>query len=370
MKDNFQILVIEDQPKHQKIFAETLKFELEVDVRFALSGEEGLQMMAAEKRPDLVVLDLDLPTISGKEVLKQLKANIETRLIPVMVLTGSSSQLAELELLENGAEDYLEKGSHPDILVSRIRAQIRHKKAIDRMQNLAINRDIFAAGILANIRTIRKSLNDQAEQVKDSLLKDPVSELAKINATMDNMCAQASKLGQFANDVIQSVREARHSSHPRKVDLDEIVGQFAPIQVEGRASIQIQGKGKLGTVTIDQNYLRILIANLGQNAAKRSLKTEGLITIEIYAEPYLDRTIHGVSMRKFVISDTYGNVDQSMLTTLFEPMIVDADGEQTQSFDINLAVAKNVVQKMAGDIWAQKAEAKDEGIEFHIYLPS
>jgi DNA-binding response OmpR family regulator len=369
MKDNFEILVIEDQPKHQKIFADTLKYELEVEVRFALSGEEGLKMINSARKPDLVVLDLDLPTISGKDVLKLLKASIDTRLIPVMVLTGSSSQLAELDLLESGAEDYLEKGSHPDILMSRIRAQIRHKKAIDRLQNLAINRDIFAAGILANISSIRKTLNDQAEEIKISLLKDPIAEIPKIDSTMDNMCEQASKLGQFANDVIQSVRDARHSSQPRKVDLDAAIATYEGTKIEGLPSVELNIKGELGTISIDPNYFRILIANLAQNTAKRSMQSTGSVTSEIFAETHLDRTMQGVYMRKFVIKDLSGTVDPKALPILFEPVIVDADGEHAPSFDINLAVAKNVIQKMAGEIWAEAAKDGDKGIEFHIYLP-
>ena len=362
--------MIEDQPKHQKIFAETLKHELEVEVRFAVSGEEGLKMIGSERKPDLVVLDLDLPTISGKEVLKRLKANIDTRLIPVMVLTGSSSQLAELDLLESGAEDYLEKGSHPDILISRIRAQIRHKKAIDRLQNLAINRDIFAAGILANISSIRKTLNNQAEEIKIALLKNPVAERPKIYATMDSMCEQASKLGQYANDVIQSVRDARHSSQPRKIDLDETLPLLEATPVEGRASVQLLVQGHLGTITIDPNYFRILIANLAQNTAKRSDQTTGVLSTEIYAEHDQDRTRHGVPMRKFVIRDFCGDIDHGTLSALFEPIIVDADGDHGPSFDINLAVAKNVIQKMAGEIWAESTKGAAKGIEFHFLLPS
>jgi len=366
----FEILVVEDQPRHQKIFAETLKHELEVDVRFALTGEEGLKMITSGKKPDLVVLDLDLPTLSGKDVLKNLKANLETRLIPVMVLTGSSSQLSELDLLESGAEDYLEKGSHPDILISRIRAQIRHKKAIDRLQNLAINRDIFAAGILANISAIRKALNDQAEEIKTSLSNDPMSSIAKIYATMDSMCDQASKLGQFANDVIQSVRDSRHSSHPRKVDLDAVLSNMEFIEVEGRPNLKLKVLGNLGTVTIDPNYFRILITNLAQNIRKRTHQVTNVLPTEIYAEQNEDQIRHGAPLRKFVIKDHCAKIDKMDLQSLFEPIITDSFEEHAPSFDINLAVAKNVIEKMSGEIWAEATKNSEAGIEFHFYLPS
>ena len=369
MKDHFEILVIEDQPKHQKIFADTLKSELEVDVHFAVNGEDGLKMIRSARKPDLVVLDLELPNISGKEVLKQLKAHIDTRLIPVMVLTGSSSQLSELDLLDSGAEDYLEKGSHPDILISRIRAQIRHKKAINRLQNLAINRDIFAAGILANISSIRRTLNDQAEDIKSALIKDPVAEIPSINKVMESMCEQASKLGQFANDVIQSVRDAHHSSHPRKVDLDSSLASYEATKINEQLAVELRVKGQLGTITIDPNFFRILIANLAQNTAKRSEESSGLLASDIYAEKHLDRMQQSITMRKFVIRDYSGSVSFSDLSSLFEPIITDANGDQAPSFDINLAVAKNVTQKMAGDIWAEAAKDGKSGIEFHLYLP-
>ena len=76
-------------------------------VTSACDGEEGLRL-ASERLPDLIVLDMLLPKISGPEVLRALRSNPETAKTPVMVLT-SLPQANESKLLEAGATAYFEK---------------------------------------------------------------------------------------------------------------------------------------------------------------------------------------------------------------------------------------------------------------------
>jgi CheY-like chemotaxis protein len=79
------------------------------EVFTAEDGEDALKV-AGEKIPDLILLDMMLPKLSGPEVLKRLKANPTTASIPVIVLT-SLSQKNEDKLIEEGAAAYFEKGS-------------------------------------------------------------------------------------------------------------------------------------------------------------------------------------------------------------------------------------------------------------------
>ena len=78
-------------------------------VTSACDGEEGLRL-AGESQPDLLVLDMLLPKVSGPEVLRAIRANPETAKIPVMVLSGLP-QSNENKLLRDGATAYFEKSS-------------------------------------------------------------------------------------------------------------------------------------------------------------------------------------------------------------------------------------------------------------------
>lgn len=370
---NFNILVIEDQTRHQKIFRDTFLSELNAEARFANSGEEGLASIAGDEKPDLVILDLDLPKMSGREVLQRIKSDIATRLIPVIILTGSSSQIVEMDLLENGAEDYLEKGSHPEILLSRIKAQIRHKRAIDRLQQLTIDRDIFAAGVLAHISTTHKSLNEESDKIKSMLASDPVGNTPEILKLMDQMCEQASRLGQFSNDVIQSVRDSHRSANPQEISLDDFMRIATSISAKSRTpganstiSFEMKSDEKLGIVCVDRDYFRIVMLNILQNIAERAKTSSEKIPLSMQTEPAklpgFDRAV------KLVIRDFGVSIPQKNLASLFEPRITSSD-DATPTFDISLAVVSNAVRKLNGLIWAENPDDKKGGSEFHLILP-
>lgn len=79
------------------------------DVICAEDGETALEM-ALEGHPDLILLDMILPKMTGPEVLRHLKSEAKTKDIPVVVLSSLSEKNRQ-KLLEEGAEDYLEKGA-------------------------------------------------------------------------------------------------------------------------------------------------------------------------------------------------------------------------------------------------------------------
>ena len=115
-----RILIADDDPAILKL----LKLIL-ADAGFrtipAATGEEAIQA-AIDGRPDLVILDLVLPDITGLEVLNRLR---ERAPVPVIMLTGKSRDTDKILGLEMGADDYLAKPFNPDELVARVRAVLR-----------------------------------------------------------------------------------------------------------------------------------------------------------------------------------------------------------------------------------------------------
>jgi two-component system phosphate regulon response regulator PhoB len=93
----------------------------------ATSGEDALRAVIRDK-PDLVILDLMLPGIDGIEVCRRLKADVQTRFIPVMMVTAKGEEADVVTGLELGADDYLTKPFSPKVLIARIRAVIRRRE--------------------------------------------------------------------------------------------------------------------------------------------------------------------------------------------------------------------------------------------------
>ncbi len=118
-----QILVVEDDPA----LAELLGYNLEAagySVRHAATGEEAEQLLA-EQRPDLVVLDWMLPSISGIELCRRLRARRETQGLPILLLTARGEEADRVRGLSTGADDYVVKPFSLPELMARVKNLLR-----------------------------------------------------------------------------------------------------------------------------------------------------------------------------------------------------------------------------------------------------
>ena len=118
-----RILVIEDEPDISALVAYQLA-HAGFQVRTASTGREALRALDSET-PDLVVLDLMLPEVSGTEILRTMRSQKATRDTPVIVLTARSDEEDRLRGFELGADDYISKPFSPKELVLRVRAVLR-----------------------------------------------------------------------------------------------------------------------------------------------------------------------------------------------------------------------------------------------------
>ncbi len=125
------ILIVDDVPENTE-FLEMMLDELGYQPRSANSGKEALQMVEEEK-PDLILLDIQMPEMDGYEVCEQLRDNPETTRIPVIMATGQVVDAREkVKGLRSGASDYLMKPVERDELIARIETQLRLKELEDQ----------------------------------------------------------------------------------------------------------------------------------------------------------------------------------------------------------------------------------------------
>jgi PAS domain S-box-containing protein len=123
MQEQYRIMLIEDS----RTQAERVRALLEKEgweVICAASSEAALDELN-RARPDLILVDYYLPGMNGAEFCREIRMNVNTRGIPVMMLTVEGTGDAERRGLESGADDYLAKSVDPDVLLLRIRALLR-----------------------------------------------------------------------------------------------------------------------------------------------------------------------------------------------------------------------------------------------------
>ncbi|OVE84886.1 response regulator [Natronolimnobius baerhuensis] len=124
-----QILLVEDNPGDVRLTKEAFKQgRIENDLYVVSDGTEALEFLTQEHeysdapRPDLILLDLNLPRTDGEEVLLELKADPELRSIPVIVLTSSRAEEDIARSYELHANAYLTKPVDPDEFIETVRA--------------------------------------------------------------------------------------------------------------------------------------------------------------------------------------------------------------------------------------------------------
>ena len=129
-----RILIIEDDDQVREVLKDMLE-RLNYDVITAADGEEGFKK-AAEFETDIILLDITLPGINGYEICRSFKANTETRLIPVVMITAMTEKKERIKGIRSGADDFLTKPFDRQELFVRIRSLIKVKNLNEEMESV------------------------------------------------------------------------------------------------------------------------------------------------------------------------------------------------------------------------------------------
>ena len=149
------IMVVEDEAH----IATMLRYNLEKQgfrVEEAADGQEALNRIS-ETRPDLVLLDWMLPTMSGIEVCRQLRRRPNTRDLPVIVVTARTEDQDAVRALNTGADDYVTKPFNIEALMARMRALLRRSSTVPVKGQLAfhdIEMDLATHRVTRNARRV------------------------------------------------------------------------------------------------------------------------------------------------------------------------------------------------------------------------
>ena len=126
------VLVVDDYEPNLRGLG--LLLQAHYTVLTASSGRAALDIVRDE-RPDLVLLDVRMPGISGLDVCAELKRNAETRLTPVVLISGAQERQTRLDGLDAGADDFLNKPVDPEELQTRVRSLMRLKRLTDDLES-------------------------------------------------------------------------------------------------------------------------------------------------------------------------------------------------------------------------------------------
>ena len=126
------ILVVDDEPRVRSVLARLLERE-GYAVHQAESGEAALDFLERQ-HPDMILLDVTLPGLSGLDVCRTVRARNACELLPIALITGLSDSVSRIHGLEAGADDFVSKPFEPEVLLARIRSLLRVKRLTDQLE--------------------------------------------------------------------------------------------------------------------------------------------------------------------------------------------------------------------------------------------
>lgn len=133
------ILIVDDEPASLTLLEMVLKHE-DIAIRKAASGPEALEALADDEPCELVISDIRMPEMDGRELLARMRSDPRTATIPVIMVTSVTDRDIVVDMIGQGVRDYIVKPFKPSIVLSRVRAALADQNAVIELREQTLER--------------------------------------------------------------------------------------------------------------------------------------------------------------------------------------------------------------------------------------
>ncbi len=363
MEAQYRILMVDDVTRYHTLYEMAITDAMPAKVHFATNGEEALDKLASPIPYDLLILDLNMPKLGGEETLRRLRLDPNLDNMPVIILTGETSPEVHRRLLELGADDFVEKGAPPEIFVARLKAQMRHKLALDRLARLAVDMDIFAAGVLHDIRNLETNILTIAELARVYLEEDPIGRRDLMIQDLTALEDKADHLGRYATEIIRMVRETHKPLDLKAQEVKPLITWAAKMSSPKHAAepdlkLGVEFEGAVKAVIADKHFLQLAVLNIVQNAVK--YRRPGVSPhLKIRQRPGKDEAVGSRKSIVTMIQDNGVGIKKAELRKVFEPFVRGTSWNKKEGgYGLGLSLVMKVMTAMGGRVWAESPEGE------------
>ena len=354
------VLNVEDYATSREATTELLRAE-GFDVVEASSGRDAIEAVS-RFHPQLVLLDVKLPDMSGHEVCRRIKSDPLTSSTPILEISGAFSGHDKVHGLENGADGYLVKPIEPRELIATIRALLRMEQTTrEAAQAASIAKDEFLAVVSHELRTPLASMLGWASLLKEKKLDESMSARA-----IDTIERSARAQQKIIEDLLDA---SRISTGMLRLDKRQVA--LAPLidaaidtvqPAAGTKAIEIKASyGPSGQkISCDPDRLQQVVCNLLSNAVKFTPQNG---RIAVRAEACEDHV-------RIDVTDTGPGISPELLPVIFErfrqgDLSVD---KRKCGLGLGLSIARELVELHDGSLTA-KSNGNGLGSTFSVILP-
>jgi len=365
------VLIVDDEATNIQLMFEILQQEYRVLV--ATNGEQALILIRKHNDIDLILLDVDMPGLSGFDVLSTIRQTAEFQSLPVIMVTARNKAVDEALGLEHGANDYISKPISAMVVKSRIKNQLMLADA--RSELTRKNTDLKQA--LIDAKEAKEELSQFTSMISHEL-RTPIAVLkCEIELLVDgirkpdkqNLCSLMEEVGHFnslINDMFELVLSDTRSLKYNKKScyLEPLISRSTDLFKSQFNSKNIKLNTKIGNISDqsfygDPNRIKQVIDNILKNCLKYTYKNGKL---NVFTE--VDENLIWLHFQ-----DSPPGVNEEEIQLLFERFyrVEKSRNRETGGAGLGLSICKTIIENHDGKILARPSPLG--GLWISICLP-
>ena len=342
------ILIVEDDEAVRQTLADILEVN-GYEVRQSADGREGLAA-ALTAPPTLIITDINMPGLTGFELLEQLRSHDELRTVPVIVITAKVDRAAMRLGMELGADDFITKPFTEDEVIQSVQARLEKRELLDEL-------DAFAHTVAHDLKNPLATLNGRLCLLQMTLHS---ADAASMERNLEQAVTAASRLATIIDELLILAGVRRQAIEPTPLDMSAIV-QESLERLESlvrETGAQITVPESWPTVLGHAPWVVHVWTNFISNAAKYAGPTP---RIELGHDP-----VRAAEPVRFWVRDHGPGLEPALQARLFVPF-TDIGSTRAKGHGLGLSIVRRIIEKLEGQVGLESSPGA--GAKFWFELP-
>lgn len=357
-----RILVVDDQPANIQILGAVLGAQGH-EIIPAADGVTALKRTAV-RPPDLILLDLLMPVMDGFEVCRQLKADPNSRDIPIIFLSAADDKELIVRALDAGGVDYITKPfSHAELLC-RVRTQLALKATRDRLAQIAEDKDELLGILAHDLKNCLGGMNMSAQLLHGHIAQFSDNRLIRLS---ENLLHTSSQSLSFVKEYLANA--ASDQAFVPKLDQTNLAEAASHVvwrnhDAAQRKQLQIQTDftDQDSTVVADASALDQVLDNLLSNALKFSPPGKNVFVSVRPGEKWVECVIRDEG-------PGFTEADKARMFRRYGRLSARPTGGEP-STGLGLSIVRKLMQLMNGELTCESSEGQGAAFKFRLPRPS
>ena len=346
-----KLILVVDDIVHNFDVIEALLFKENYDLKYAADGLQALDLLT-EIQPDLILLDVNMPSLDGIEVCRRIKSNPNTCYIPIVITTALNSKEDMARSLDAGADDFISKPINGLELRARVKSMLRIKQQYDNLKETLQLREDMSSMIVHDLRTPISNI----ALACDMLLYSDLEE--KQRNKVETIFYAWQRLSSLIDDllIMAKMESGKLNLNKTSVDINDlvknVVGDFTQFAINNKIQLITELSESNQSLSVDANLFRRLLENLLSNAIKFSPShSQVSIKVDCLNVPEADIQIQ--------VIDRGLGVEEELKESIFNKYDTGNNiNKNIHQIGLGLAFCKMVVDAHQGKIFVEDNQPK------------